>query len=506
MRRLNVYKGLFLAIVLISCKKMDHGQTQVTDGTIQKKDSATGSIIVYQTAEDASKKMYRELNLTFNTNPASSIEITVDPNTLYQHIQGVGMALTGSAAYTVKQLPTDNRTALLTDIFGDSGMKMNMLRVTIGASDYSTTEYTYDDQTGTNTDNDLSDFALKGDDLNYVIPVLQEIKTIKQANPNLYVMGSPWSAPAWMKKNNLLKQAVAAATDSANNQLKYGYYLTWANYLTKYVEAMAASPNNITINAITPQNEPRTSSNEYITMFMDPQWQKVLVRDYLRQKLDEAGLTSTKIFVGDNNWSGSSYQSAIYADATARSKVQGAAFHGYAGEPAVMTNIRNLDTDKEVHMTEWTSRRDYTWANDLDNMASKYMIQPFRNWAKSVMYWNLALDEVSEPNVRAGTNYSRPVVTINKTTKAITKNVDYYVLSHVSKFIQPGLTRRMSSTDISANQNIDNVAFLNTDGWKTVLLVNKNTTAKTVDIKVQGTTNKFTYTIPARSVMTFNWN
>jgi glucosylceramidase len=504
----RIYSSLLLAGALLGCKKADQAtaQTGAASAESTKTVDATADIIVYQTSEDAAKKMFKEANIAYNTNAASNIVITVDPATLYQHIQGVGMAMTGSAAYTLYQLTPANRTALLTDIFGDTGMKMNMLRLTIGASDYSTTEYTYDDQTGTNTDNTLAAFALKADDINYVIPAIQEIKAIKSANPNLYITASPWSAPAWMKKNNLLKQALAATTDSANNQLKYGYYRTWSDYLAKYVEKMAASPNSITINAITPQNEPRTSSNEYITMFMDPQWQKVLVRDYLRQKLDASGFTATKILVGDNNWSGSSYQQTIYADAAARANVQGAAFHGYAGDPSVMTTIRNLNTDKEVHMTEWTSRRDYTWANDLDNMATTYLIQPFRNWAKSVSYWNLALDENSEPNVRAGTNYSRPVVTVNSGTKAVTKNVDYYVLSHVSKFIQAGLTQRMSSTDISATQNIENVAFLNPDGWKTVVVVNKNTTSKTLDIKVQGTTNKFTYTIPARSVMTFNWH
>lgn len=489
---------LLMAGVIVGCSKSTLDDSIENSGKNDEKIKTNSSsyVIVYQSTEDASKKMHRESNLNFNTNPANPISITVDPTVTYQTIQGLGMALTGSSAYMLKQLTSSARTQVLTNIFSPSnGMGMSVVRLTIGASDYSKTSYTYDDQTGSNTDPSLSDFALKADDINYVIPVLKEILAI---NPDVYIIASPWSAPAWMKRNNSL-----VGSDASQNTLMTGYYSVFSKYLVKYIQAMGASPNNITINAITPQNEPRTVKDEYITMYMTPDWQKTLVSSYLRPDLDNAGLTNVKILCADNNWSGSSYANDVLSNTSAYAAVAGSAFHGYGGDPSAMTTIHNSFPNKDIFYTEFSDRRDHSWSSQLAWMGQDHLIRPFVNWSKSVVYWNLALDENSEPNIKAGTNYSRPLVTINSATHALTYNVDYYVLSHVSKFLKPG-AQRISSSNISSSQNIYNVAFQNPDGWKTLVVINRNTTSKTVDFHVGS--SKFTYTLAPDALVTFNWN
>jgi glucosylceramidase len=56
--------------------------------------------------------------------------------------------------------------------------------------------FSYDDlPNGVTEDPTLQYFNLSRDTL-HLIPVLKEILAI---NPNIKIMGSPWSAPTWMK-------------------------------------------------------------------------------------------------------------------------------------------------------------------------------------------------------------------------------------------------------------------------------------------------------------------
>jgi hypothetical protein len=61
--------------------------------------------------------------------------------------------------------------------------------------------YSNDDMPAGETDSKLEKFSLAPDEA-AVIPVLKEILAI---NPELKILRSPWSAPAWMKTNDAVK-------------------------------------------------------------------------------------------------------------------------------------------------------------------------------------------------------------------------------------------------------------------------------------------------------------
>ena len=105
--------------------------------------------------------------------------------------------------------------------------------------------FTYDDMPDGQTDTALSHFDLK-EDKQDVIPVLKEILAI---NPAIKILGSPWTAPSWMKTNN----------DVKGGSLKKEYYGVYARYFVKYIQAMKAQ--GITIDAVTLQNEPLHPGN-----------------------------------------------------------------------------------------------------------------------------------------------------------------------------------------------------------------------------------------------------
>ena len=131
--------------------------------------------------------------------PASGPIIEVDERQAYQPIDGFGFALTGGSAMHLIRMNAETRAALLKELFATEGTNIGIsyLRVSIGASDLNARVFTYDDLPDGETDLEMAKFSLEPDRAD-VIPVLKEILAI---NPDIKILGSPWTAPAWMKTN-----------------------------------------------------------------------------------------------------------------------------------------------------------------------------------------------------------------------------------------------------------------------------------------------------------------
>ncbi len=89
------------------------------------------------------------------------------------------------------------------------------------------------------TDVNLTNFSIDKEKQD-LIPILKKIIAL---NPAIKILGSPWSAPVWMKTNG----------GFVGGSLKPEYYAAYSNYFVKYIQAMKAE--GITIDAITVQNE-----------------------------------------------------------------------------------------------------------------------------------------------------------------------------------------------------------------------------------------------------------
>ena len=99
------------------------------------------------------------------------------------------------------------RSALLSEMFGPPpSLDLNMARLTIGASDFSLQPYTLDDVPFGSVDPQLQHFNVAAN-LRDVIPTMREALAV---NPQLQIIASPWSAPAWMKTSENL---IGAALD-----------------------------------------------------------------------------------------------------------------------------------------------------------------------------------------------------------------------------------------------------------------------------------------------------
>lgn len=448
---------------------------------------ANETVNVWITTGDQSKLLQQQASVSFSGNaPGAGTTITVDEGTTYQTMDGFGAAMTGSAAYVLNHdLNASQRDALLTDLFGPGGIHLSFMRHSIGASDFSAYgDFTYDDRPAGQTDTGLSSFSL-GSDLTDVVPIL---KAALGKNSGLKVLGTPWSAPAWMKTNGNLR---------GGGNLNTTYSQAYANYFVKYVQAYAAQ--GVPIYAMTLQNEPLNSAS-YMSMLMQPADEAAFLK-VIGPAFRAANL-NTKLIVYDHNWDNpNNYVQNVFADATAAQYAAGSAWHGYSPASGLpnQTAVHNAYPAKDSWFTEITGNASGDFAGDLKWHVSNIIIGTTRNWAKSALEWNLALDQNSGP-VNGGYSNGRGVVTINSSTGAVTRNEEYYALGHASKFVDQGAVRIASN---SVAGGIENVAFRNPDGSKVLLALNNS--ASSITFKVQWSGQSFNYTLPAGAVATYKW-
>jgi glucosylceramidase len=446
-----------------------------------------GVVSVWKTNKDGSLALFKEpLNIKYSAKQSTLIDIDINKTNTKQEMDGFGASLTGSSSFVLmKHLTATQRADCLKELFDTSnGIGLSYLRLTMGASDFSLTNYTYHDIPLNQTDTAMSQFSLSSEE-EFLIPVLKEILAI---NPNLKLMASPWSAPAWMKTN---KSLIKGGSVNAS------YYAAYAKYFVKYVQAFKS--NGIDIDAITIQNEPL-----YAAPYMSTEMSAQAQADFIKTALGPAFVANdikTKIIIYDHNWDRIDYPLSILSDADARKYVAGTAFHCYGGNVAAMNQVQTQYPDKGIYFTE-CSGGDFSpgFSGNLAWNSENLIIGSPRNGAKTVLFWNLALDENHGPR-NGGCQDCRGVVTVNSINSMISKNVEYYALGHSSKFLLPK-AKRIETSDIRA-LGVSQVAYLNPDGSKVLVVFNHQSTSQ--KIQVNDGTNSFNYSIESGSLITFKW-
>jgi glucosylceramidase len=414
-------------------------------------------------------------------------DVVIDTHATYQSMVGFGAAMTDASAWLIQNRMSERqRTALLREMFGPPpGLNMNMTRLTIGASDFSLKPYSLDDLPVGQTDPSLAHFNVTPN-LRDVIPTVQEALAI---NPQLRIIASPWSAPAWMKTSASL----------IGGELLEPYESAYADYLVKYVDTYRNY--GIPIFALTVQNEPAFEPATYPGMAMPAATRARLIAKYLGPAL--AGRTpKTEILAWDHNWDEPQQPLDVLADPDAAHYVDGVAWHCYRGTPSTQGDVHRAYPKKDAYITEcsggdWESAR----KGELMWFARDLLLAGIRHWARGVVYWNLALDENYGPHF-GGCDNCMGVVTINSRTGEVSRNDEYYAFAHFSRFVLPGAVRVGSS---ETDKSLNNVAFEDpSDGSIILVMVNSHVDARRVSV-TQGQFG-FQYTMPAQSVATFVWN
>src|ERR1700722_19282845 len=100
-----------------------------------------------------------------SASPSFSAGIQLDPALRLQPILGFGAALTDASCYLLHRMDARTRSALLAEFFSSSGLRLSVARVCMGASDYSTTAYSFDESP--EPDPELQRFSI-GHDREYI--------------------------------------------------------------------------------------------------------------------------------------------------------------------------------------------------------------------------------------------------------------------------------------------------------------------------------------------------
>ena len=409
---------------------------------------------------------------------------TIDVNDMqqFQSMDGFGFALTGGSAQLLMRMDPGPRADLLKELFASEGnaVGVSYLRVTIGSSDMNERVYSYDDLPPGETDVNLARFSL-GPDRADVIPVLKQILAI---HPAIKILASPWSAPAWMKTNDRVK----------DGHLKPDDYGPYAAYFVKYIQQMKAE--GISIAAVTVQNEPLNPKNTP-SMVMFAAEEDTFIAKYLAPAFRDAGVT-TRILLYDHNPDVLSYPMSILQDPAAGKYVDGTAFHLYGGVPSALTEVHDAYPNKNLYMTEQSISSPAEEPLPIAASVSEVPIDATRNWSRNVLLWNLAADPHNGPHTNdGGCTGCQGAVTLDG--NRVSRNVAYYAVAHFSRFVPPESVR-IGSTEL---EQLASVAFL-TPGGKIVLVASNTANfPKTFNVKYHG--RWFTTTLPPESAGTYVW-
>ena len=487
---MNILSAIVLAGTLAACNSPAENLSGSGNGGGEI--SGEKNVVkAYVTTSDRSH-LFTEKDLEFNR-PASMSPyiVNLDFDRTYQTVDGFGAAVTGATSYNLMKMQQEDRTAFLKDIFDrEEGLGSSLIRVSIGASDFPAgrKEFTWCDTEG------IENFAPHSDDVQYLVPVLKEIYAI---NPDVKIIGSPWSAPVWMKES--------ASWTSAS--LKPEYYDDYAQYFVKWIQYMESQ--GFDIYAVTPQNEPLNKGNS-MSMYMGWQQQRDFIKQALGPAFRDAGI-DTKILVFDHNFNYDNiadqigYPLHIYEDPDASQYVAGSAWHSYGGNVSELDQIIYEYPDKEIYFTEASiGAWNYTFENCLVNDFETIFIGTLSRMGKGVTLWNLLLDDKGGPYGSAGacTTCYGAVDISSSDYHTLTYRTHYYNIAHASKVIMPGAVR--IGTEGFELDGLDYLAFRNPDGSIGVIIVNKNTGAQTLTFN----TDEYSvnYEVPGRSLVSLSWN
>lgn len=404
--------------------------------------------------------------------------IEIDPAARHQTVLGIGSSTEESTVHNLSKMTPAVRTEVLRSLHHPTeGAGFNLTRICFGSSDFTAERfYTYADE----PDPELADFSIQRDIDLGIVATLQEALAI---NPELKVQATPWSAPPWMKDSDSI----------VGGALLDEHLPAFARYHRLAVQAYAGV--GIPIHAVTTQNELGFEPPDYPGMKITPQQEHRLI-DLLRREFDDHGL-DTLIWSYDWNFDQAATHTATalgtpgsYTSAYAHTAA--VALHDYAGEPSVMSGLKESYPDLDVLVNERM-----VWGTQGADRIAQY----FRHHASAYLAWVTMLDRNIAPEQWSGTPDPTALVQDPDDPDTWWALPEYYLFAQYARFVRRGSVR-VDSTEGTAG-SVTNVAFRNPDDTLATIVVNQTADAQEFTIRCAG--EQFTHTLPAKTVGTYVW-
>lgn len=390
--------------------------------------------------------------------------INVYPDLMEQQIEGFGGAFTEATVHNYENLSEEGKEEFITAYFKKEGLRYNMGRVHINSCDFALGNYTYVAE----GDITLESFDIAHDKKN-MIPLIKKAMN----EQDMHFLASPWSPPAYMKTNGEMNHG---------GKLKEEFYGLWAEYFIKYINAY--NEVGINIKYITIQNEPEAVQT-WDSCIYTAEEEGIFVRDYLAPALKEAGLSEVEIFIWDHN------KEAVYDRVTgtfivdgSRDCVNGVAVHWYTGDHFDgIRAVKKAYPEKKVFFTEGCveySRFADSGEIEKAEMYAHDMLGNLKAGIEAFIDWNLLLDEKGGPN-HVGNFCAAPIMCDGN--GGLEKRLSYYYIGHFSRYIKRGAVQIMTTC---YTDKIETVAFLNPDGERVLIILNKSDKDIPVTLREKG--------------------
>jgi glucosylceramidase len=405
----------------------------------------------------------------------------------HQKIIGWGGALTDSSINNILSLSVNGTRRLLDDYFGPDGLMFNMVRVTIGGSDFSARFYTNNDAEPPPKDDDVGrlskEFELKEEDYLYKIPLLKMVQDEygQLSGRPIKLFASMWSPPTWMKTNRHFNKGQLRGSiddeplvDPRKVPRAELFYDALSELKLKWLQSYRAQ--SIEFWGLTVMNEPVFAVQPFLnfnTMIFPRDDYANYVAKYLGPKLKRNDkLKHIKLMVHDDNRRFlMNFTKPILDEHRVRQFVDGVSVHGYVDEEYEMMelmyeNYKDIDgvpppsPSSSATQTEADERQADHWFVLPTELSSGHL--PFMekalagNWHRGVHYaldvirslrhsaagwvdWNMVLDTEGGPGWLGG-RLDAPII-VDKARDLYHKSPMFYVLGQFSRFIPPGSQR-----------------------------------------------------------------
>ncbi len=408
--------------------------------------------------------------------------LMVNPQRVFQTIEGFGGAFTEAAAVTWQKLGAARREQVLQDYFeARGGHGYSLCRVHMNSCDFSLGNYAHVETPG---DVGLDSFTIERD-RRALLPFIQAAQRV--APQPLKLLVSPWSPPGWMKSNGQM---------NLGGQLLPQYRQAWARCFVRFIQEYERE--GVPVWGVSVQNEP-AATQRWDSCIYSAEQERDFVRDFLGPELARAGLGHVRIVVWDHNRDHMVERaSVVYSDPEAAKYVWGTGFHWYGenhfDHPQL---VHDAWPDKQLLFTEGCQEGGpHIGSWDLAERYARSMINDLNRWSVGWIDWNLVLDDSGGPN-HVGNLCSAPIL-VDAANDALLHQSSYYAIGHFTRFVRPGARRALCA---ASREDLECTAFVNPDGSSATVVMNRS--AQPIAFALRHGPERAIAELPARSIATF---
>jgi glucosylceramidase len=427
---------------------------------------------------------YETLNLNIEPGHAESDDKTD------HRIEGFGGCFNELGWTSLQSLSEADRDGVLHELFDPhAGARFTYCRMPVGANDFSVDAYSYDETDG---DFEQKHFSIDHD-RKTLIPF---IHAAQRYQPRLRLWASPWTPPSWMKRNHFYAEAAARQgwkdngirPDQVGHEgedmfiLEPRYLEAYAKYFGRFIEAYRAEAINVGM--VMPQNEFNSAQN-----FPSCTWTPEGLIRFLHYLGPEMQKHEVQVFFGPLERGDPKLLETVMADQEAARFLKGVGVQ-WAGKNSLPRIHQEFPSLLVYQSEQECGDGSNSWA--YTSYCWQLMKHYFWSGASAYMYWNISLDQGS---VSTWGWTQNSLVSVDARAKTFHYNHDYYLLKHLTHFVDVGARRIATSGTCD-----DALAFQNPNGSTVVLVRNESPHTQRVQLQFGGDT--VLIQLPADSIAT----